>query len=257
MDIMLHLTFVPWLIIIPFHIDSNGVISVCNIKFVWHSNSFMQMASSEHTACRIPFKDISNTNNESGPTTSNLQPDDTDPKERKRQRARDACKHASRSKGEVTKKMSRRLSSKESSSSPYKWRFTTHNPTPCWRLLDFLSHIMSTGILSNVEQCDTSRVENMVPYENADWLHRNDSYNMPHATKTSLQVLGTAYNCPVNIILYICYFIKWICYICCNTIEFHFYKSCISIQLNWHLYNYAKLIGSNLYWYTLKHAWFI
>ena len=48
------------------------------------------MASSEHTACRIPFKDISNTNNESGPTTSNLQPDDTDPEEHKRQRARDA-----------------------------------------------------------------------------------------------------------------------------------------------------------------------
>jgi len=50
----------------------------------------MQMASSEHTACRIPFKDISNTNNESGPTTSNLHSDDTDPKECKRQRARDA-----------------------------------------------------------------------------------------------------------------------------------------------------------------------
>jgi hypothetical protein len=50
----------------------------------------MQMASSEHTGGRIPFKDISNTNNESGPTTSNLHLDDIDPKERKRQRARDA-----------------------------------------------------------------------------------------------------------------------------------------------------------------------
>ncbi|XP_021309981.1 uncharacterized protein LOC110432960 isoform X2 [Sorghum bicolor] len=39
-----------------------------------------QMASSEHTGCRIPFKDISNTNNESGPMTSNLQPDDSSSK---------------------------------------------------------------------------------------------------------------------------------------------------------------------------------
>ena len=101
MDIMLHLTFVPWLIIIPFHIDSNVVILVCNIKFVWHSNSFMQMASSEHTACRIPFKDISNTTNiVSGPTTSNLQPDVTDPKESKRQRARDAYANMSQDRKE-------------------------------------------------------------------------------------------------------------------------------------------------------------
>jgi hypothetical protein len=41
--------------------------------------------------CHTPFKDISNTTNiGSGPTTSNLQPDVTDPKESKRQRARDA-----------------------------------------------------------------------------------------------------------------------------------------------------------------------
>jgi hypothetical protein len=49
------------------------------------------MASSKYTVCHTPFKDISNTTNiESGPTTSNLQPDVTDPKESKRQRARDA-----------------------------------------------------------------------------------------------------------------------------------------------------------------------
>jgi len=164
------------------------------------------------------------------------------------------CEHASRLKGEVTKKTSRRLSSKESSSSPYKWRFTTHNPTPCWRLLDFLRHIMSTGILSNVEQCDTSRVENMVPYENADWLHRNDSYNMPHATNTSLQVLGTAYNCPVNIILYICYFVKRICYICCNTMNFistsHVFQFSLidifTIMLNW-----LVVISIDIHWSML------
>lgn len=48
------------------------------------------MSSSEQPGCRTPFKDISNTtNNESEPTTSGLQPDATDPKERKRQRARE------------------------------------------------------------------------------------------------------------------------------------------------------------------------
>jgi hypothetical protein len=49
------------------------------------------MASSKYSGCQTPFKDISNTtNNGSGPTTSNLQPDVIDPKESKRQRARDA-----------------------------------------------------------------------------------------------------------------------------------------------------------------------
>jgi hypothetical protein len=106
---------------------------------------------------------------------------------------------------------------------------------------------MSTDILSNVEQCNTSRVENMVPDENVDWLHRNDSYNMPHATKTSFQVLGIAYNCPVNIILYICYFIKWMCYICCNTMNFIYTSHVFQFNLINIYYNYAKLIGSNLY----------
>ncbi|CAD6205076.1 unnamed protein product [Miscanthus lutarioriparius] len=48
------------------------------------------MSSSEQPRCRTPFKDISNTtNNESEPTTSGVQPDATDPKERKRQRERE------------------------------------------------------------------------------------------------------------------------------------------------------------------------
>jgi hypothetical protein len=171
------------------------------------------MASSKYSGCQTPFKDISSTNNNgSWPTTSNLQPDVIDPKESKRQRARDTYANMPQDRKEkLLKKTLRRLSSKESPSSLYKWA-TTNNPSHCYRwhsLLPFnciLQHllmwILCTGILSNVDQCYNLEEETMVLDDNADWLHKNDTYSVARTRNTSLQLQSTVINCSVHIILY-------------------------------------------------------
>jgi hypothetical protein len=42
----------------------------------------------------------------------------------------------------------------------------------------------------------------MVPDDNADWLHKNDTYSVARTRKTSLQLQGTFNESPIHIILY-------------------------------------------------------